>query len=103
MFRPLYRMGKEAGLRLKAHVGEWGDAESVWRTAEELELDEVQHGIAAADSKPVMRFLADHKISLNICPTSNVMLGRVSTLTAGTSAHGNAARHRSFWFLLIAN
>jgi adenosine deaminase len=79
-FKPLYRMAKAAGLRVKAHVGEWGDADSVWRAVEELELDEVQHGIAAAQSEPVMRFLANNCIRLNICPTSNVMLGRVQTL-----------------------
>jgi adenosine deaminase len=81
-FKPLYRMAKQAGLRLKAHVGEWGDADSVRRAVEELELDEVQHGIAAAESKAVMRFLADHRIRLNVCPTSNVMLGRVEKLAA---------------------
>lgn len=42
---------------------------------ETLGLDEVHHGIHAADSEKVMRFLADHKIQLNICPSSNVMLG----------------------------
>jgi len=81
-FKPLYRMAKTAGLRLKAHVGEWGDADSVQRAVEELELDEVQHGIAAAQSAAVMRFLADNRIRLNICPTSNVMLGRVESLAA---------------------
>ncbi len=65
---------------LKAHAGEWGDAESVRAAVEELELDEVQHGIAAADSAEVMNWLADHKIRLNVCPTSNVMLGRVKSL-----------------------
>jgi adenosine deaminase len=52
----------------------------VWRAVGELELDEVQHGIAAAQSEAVMRFLADNRIRLNICPTSNIMLGRVETL-----------------------
>jgi adenosine deaminase len=81
-FKPLYRLAKANGLRLKAHVGEWGSADSVWRAVEELELDEVQHGIAAADSPAVMRFLADRRIRLNICPTSNLMLGRVETLAS---------------------
>ena len=27
-----------------------------------------------------MRFLADNRIRLNVCPTSNVMLGRVDSL-----------------------
>jgi adenosine deaminase len=80
VFKPLYRMAKGAGLRLKAHVGEWGNADSVQRAVEELELDEVQHGIAAAQSEVVMRFLADNRVRLNICPTSNVMLGRVDSL-----------------------
>jgi Adenosine deaminase len=79
-FRPLYRTARHAGLRLKAHVGEWGTADDVWRAVEELELDEVQHGIAAAASPSVMRMLADNHIRLNVCPTSNVMLGRVDEL-----------------------
>jgi Adenosine deaminase len=73
-------MAKSKGLRLKAHVREWGSADDVWRAVEELELDEVQHGIAAAGSSAVMRMLADNHIRLNVCPTSNVMLGRVDRL-----------------------
>lgn len=80
VFQPLYRAAKKKGMRLKAHVGEWGTADDVWRAVEVLELDEVQHGIAAADSPAVMRFLADHQIRLNICPTSNILLGRVARL-----------------------
>ncbi len=41
VFAPLYRRAKAAGLRLKAHVGEWGTANDVWRAVELLELDEV--------------------------------------------------------------
>jgi adenosine deaminase len=81
-FKPIYRLAKQHSLRLKAHVGEWGDADSVRRAVEELELDEVQHGIAAASSPAVMRFLADNRIRLNVCPTSNLMLGRVESLAS---------------------
>lgn len=45
---------------------------------EELELDQVQHGIAAAQSPETMKWLADHHIQLNICPTSNILLSRVA-------------------------
>ncbi|MGM9638771.1 MAG: adenosine deaminase [Butyricicoccaceae bacterium] len=76
-FKGIYRRAKREGLRLKAHVGEWGSASDVQRAVETLELDEVQHGIAAADDPQVVRFLADHHIRLNITPTSNVLLGRV--------------------------
>jgi adenosine deaminase len=77
-FQPLYRAAKNRGMRLKAHVGEWGTADDVRRAVEVLELDELQHGIAAAESPAVMRFLADHRIRLNICPTSNLLLGRAA-------------------------
>jgi adenosine deaminase len=80
VFVPLYRRAKAAGLRLKAHVGEWGTADDVWRAVESLELDEVQHGIAAASSPAAMRFLADAGVRLNVCPTSNVLLGRVARM-----------------------
>jgi adenosine deaminase len=80
VFQPLYRAAKSKGMRLKAHVGEWGTADDVQRAVEVLELDEMQHGIAAAQSPTVMRFLADHRIRLNICPTSNLLLGRVARL-----------------------
>lgn len=80
IFKPLFRTAKAKGLRLKAHVGEWGTADDVWRAVEELELDEVQHGIAAAQSPTLMRFLADNRIRVNVCPTSNVMLGRAESL-----------------------
>jgi adenosine deaminase len=79
-FRPLYRMAKNSGLRLKAHVGEWRSADDVWRAVEELELDEVQHGIAAAGSPAVMRMLPDNQMRMNVCSTSNALLGRVDRL-----------------------
>ncbi len=78
----LYAKARAAGMKLKAHVGEFGGAEEVRRTIEVLDLDEVQHGIGAAESVEVMRWLSEHQIQLNVCPTSNVMLGGVSELAA---------------------
>lgn len=80
-FKGIYRRAKKEGLRLKAHVGEWGTAKDVRTAVEELELDEVQHGIAAAGDESVIRFLAEHKIRLNITPTSNILLGRVADMS----------------------
>ena len=80
--KSLYRKAREAGMKLKAHVGEFGGAEEVRRTVEVLDLDEIQHGIGAAESVEVMRWLVEHQIQLNVCPTSNVMLGGVSDLAS---------------------
>ena len=78
----LYRKARAAGMKLKAHVGEFGGAEEVRRTVEVLDLDEVQHGIGAAESVEVMRWLSENQIQLNVCPTSNVMLDGVSDLAS---------------------
>ncbi len=74
-FVPTYRFCEEAGLKLKAHVGEFGPAWSVQDYVETLRLHAVQHGIRAADDPHVMEFLARKGTTLNICPTSNVALG----------------------------
>ena len=76
-FKKVFKKAKNNGLILKAHVGEFGCAELVQRVVEELELNQVQHGISAANSKSVMKWLANNKIQLNICPTSNIYLSRV--------------------------
>ena len=76
-FVPLYRKAEEFGLVRKMHVGETGSAGDVRKAVEILGLSEVHHGINAASSGEVMRFLADNHIQLNVCPSSNVKLGFV--------------------------
>lgn len=74
-FIPLYRKAEQFNLTKKMHVGETGSAEDVRRAVEVLGLSEVHHGINSATSKDTMRFLVDNHIQLNVCPSSNVMLG----------------------------
>ena len=73
-FVPLYRKAEQYRLRKRMHVGESGTADDVKSAVMVLGLHEVHHGIHAAESEDVMRFLANHKIQLNVCPSSNVML-----------------------------
>jgi len=79
-FIPIYQLAKENGLRLKAHIGEWGTADDIIKGIELLELDEVQHGIAAVYSDDAIKYLVDNRIRLNITPTSNIKLGRVQNM-----------------------
>jgi adenosine deaminase len=78
-FREFYRFAKSQGMKCKAHAGEFGDAESVRKAVEVLDLDEVQHGIGAAESPEVMRWLSEKGIILNVCPQSNIALKRVKS------------------------
>jgi len=75
-YKKVYKKLRRKGLILKAHVGEFGSAELVREAVEALELDHVQHGIAASTSIEVMTYLRDNHIQLNVCPTSNVLLNR---------------------------
>jgi len=79
-FVAIYKKAKDNGLKLKAHIGEWGTAQDIQKGVELLGLDEIQHGIAAVDSEKVMQYLIDHNIRLNITPSSNVKLGRVKDI-----------------------
>ncbi len=81
-FQKIYRLARDMGIKRKAHVGEFGTAEEVLAACEALDLQQVHHGIAAAASEPVMRWLAEHEIQLNVCPTSNIMLGLVKEYKA---------------------
>jgi len=81
-FYELFRFARKQGYLCKAHAGEFSDAESVREAVEILELDAVQHGIGAAESKEVMRWLADQKIPLNISPASNIGLKRIKSYQA---------------------
>lgn len=76
-FVPIYKRAKEEGLCLKAHIGEWGTAKDVVHGVEVLQLDEVQHGIAAEEA---IQFLKDRGIRLNLTPSSNLMLGRIKEM-----------------------
>lgn len=76
---PLYKIAEKNHVLKRMHVGESGTAEDVQAAVEILGLDEVHHGIHAATSPAVMKFLAKRKITLNVCPTSNIMLDYANT------------------------
>ena len=63
-----------------AHAGEFAGPEFIARTLDVLQVDEVQPGVTAAASKPLMARLRREGVRLNICPSSNVALGVVSDI-----------------------
>lgn len=79
-FSYIFHEAERLNIKKKAHVGEFSNAHSVRRLVEFFDLDEVQHGIGAAQDDSVLQFLADRKIQCNVCPQSNVMLGAVKSL-----------------------
>jgi adenosine deaminase len=79
-FIDIYKLADRKNLKLKAHIGEFGTAQDVKKAIQKLNLHAIQHGIAAAQSKEVVRLLIKKNISLNICPYSNIALGVVKNI-----------------------
>tara|TARA_R110002094_G_scaffold174445_1_gene155285 strand:+ start:597 stop:1598 length:1002 start_codon:yes stop_codon:yes gene_type:complete len=66
---------REAGLRLTAHAGEWGGAQSVRDALDHLKVERIGHGVQAIDDLALVDRLAEDGIVLEVCPGSNVVLG----------------------------
>jgi adenosine deaminase len=81
-YASLFRHAKAKGLKLKAHVGEFGGPEHIERTQRVLEIEEIQHGVRAAESKALMNQLRTGRIRLNVCPSSNVALSVARDLSS---------------------
>jgi adenosine deaminase/aminodeoxyfutalosine deaminase len=80
-FTEVYRFARASGLRLTAHAGETAGPESVWG-ALRLGAERIGHGIRAVDDPALVRHLRDENIALEICISSNVATGAISSLAA---------------------
>jgi adenosine deaminase len=64
----------DAGLGCTVHAGEWAGADSV-RGALELPVSRIAHGVRAIEDPALVEELARRQVTLEVCPTSNVVLG----------------------------
>lgn len=81
-FTYAFDAAREAGLRLTAHAGEWGGAQSMRDVIEHLKVERIGHGVHAIDDPALVEYLAASGIVLEVCPGSNVALGVYPTLAA---------------------
>jgi adenosine deaminase len=80
-FVEAYRVAEKAGLGCTVHAGEWAGAASV-RGALELPVTRISHGVRAIEDPALVAELARRQITLEVCPTSNVVLGVFPTYEA---------------------
>jgi len=85
-FVSVYDRAGAAGLGRLIHVGEIGTAASVREAVELLGVTRIGHGIAAMNDGSVMDFLAEHEITLELCPTSNIRTGALACQIGKPSA-----------------
>jgi aminodeoxyfutalosine deaminase len=79
-FAPYFDAARAAGLHSVPHAGETTGPETIWDAVRFLGAERVGHGIAAAQDPPLLEYLAEHAISLEVCPTSNVATRAVASL-----------------------
>lgn len=82
LFQKAYSLAREAGLKTTIHAGEWGDANSMKTAIETCQINRIGHGVRAIEDKNMLAMLKDLQIPLEICPTSNVVLGIYPSIAA---------------------
>ena len=69
-----YRFAHEHGLLRTAHAGEASGPESVWETLLQLKPMRIGHGVRSIEDLRLVEFLANERIHLEMCPSSNVQI-----------------------------
>jgi adenosine deaminase len=75
LYERAYAIAREGGLHGVVHAGEAAGAESVRAAVEVLGAERIGHGVRAMEDPAVVALLADRRIPLEICPTSNRLTG----------------------------
>ncbi len=76
-FHQAFRLAAESNLHRTAHAGEVAGPESVWRALNALGVERIDHGTTSIKDDELVSYLADNRIPLTQCLTSNVKLNVV--------------------------
>ena len=81
-FAEAFRRAGAAGLGRTVHAGESSGPEGVRDAIELLGADRIDHGVRAIEDPELVALLADRRIPLGVCPTSNLKLGVCPSIDA---------------------
>ncbi|MCC4320555.1 adenosine deaminase [Streptomyces malaysiensis] len=79
-FKPYFDRAIAAGLHSVPHAGETTGPQTIWDALTELRAERIGHGTSAAQDPKLLAHLAEHRIPLEVCPTSNIATRAVATL-----------------------
>ncbi len=74
-FASSFERARALGLASLPHGGETGGAAYVRDCVELLRADRIGHGVMSVDDPSVLELLVERGVTLEVCPTSNVLLG----------------------------
>lgn len=81
-FERVFAAAGELELKRVAHAGEEGPPDYVWQALDRLAIDRLDHGNRALEDPLLIRRLAEQKMTLTVCPLSNLKLCVVKDLAA---------------------
>ena len=74
-FEPWFDRARAAGLHSAPHAGEHAGPASIWGALRALGAERIGHGVRAVEDPPLLAYLVERQIGLEVCPTSNIVLG----------------------------
>jgi adenosine deaminase len=78
LYREPYEFARAHGLHVVAHAGEAAGPESVREAIDVLGAERIGHGVRALGDPHLVADLAERRIALELCPTSNRLTGAVA-------------------------
>jgi adenosine deaminase len=78
LFVPHFNKARDAGWEITVHAGEADGPQSIWNAIKKLGASRIGHGVAAINDQKLMQFMAEHRIGIESCPTSNYQTATVT-------------------------
>lgn len=75
LYKDTFKIARSKGLLCIIHAGETTEPDYIWEAINELHALRIGHGLSAVKDPSLIKYLADARIPLEICPTSNYRMG----------------------------
>jgi len=76
-----FKQVRDADLRVTVHAGEAAGAESIWQAIQTLGAERIGHGVKAIEDIKLMDYLAENKIGIESCITSNIQTSTIADIS----------------------
>ncbi|HUP00084.1 MAG TPA: adenosine deaminase [Gemmatimonadota bacterium] len=79
-FREAFYLVRHANLNVTVHAGEAYGPESIHQALHWAGAHRIGHGVRLREDPDLLQYVRDHRIPLELCPTSNVQTGAVASI-----------------------
>lgn len=79
-FREAFYLVRHANLNVTVHAGEAYGPESIHQALHWAGAHRIGHGVRLREDPDLVEYVRDHRIPLEMCPTSNVQTGAVASI-----------------------